>query len=161
MKLKKLSKVLSVILLSSILLTAIPVSAATYKGAPTYEQNHSYYNQTIKVQDITNVYAVAYSHNDNNIWKTSIGVYHYTANIVVSNLSYNKTIVMHYQNADGTWSDSNKATYVKSLGNGKELWTLSGYISGPAQFVFNYKEANAWDNNNNQNYTLNDFNGFY
>ncbi len=161
MKLKKLSKVLSAILLSSTLLTAIPVSAATYKGAPTYEQNNSYYNQTIKVQDITNVFATAYSHNANNVWKTSIGIYHYTANIVVSNLSYNKTIVMHYQTANGTWVDSNKATYVKYLGNGKELWTLSAYISDPAEFVFNYKEANAWDNNNYQNYKLKDFNVFY
>ena len=67
---------------------------------------------------------------------------------------------MHYQTADGTWTDSNKATYVKSLGNGKELWTLSGYLSSPAQFVFNYKEANAWDNNNNQNYRLRDFDAF-
>ena len=49
--------------------------------------------------------------------------------------------------------DSNKATYVKSLGNGKELWTLSGYVDDAAQFVFNYKESNAWDNNNGRNYT--------
>ena len=68
---------------------------------------------------------------------------------------------MHYQTSNGTWRDSDKATYVKSLGNGKELWTLSGYISDPAEFVFNYKEANAWDNNNYQNYKLKDFNVFY
>lgn len=157
MKFKKLSKVLSAVLVSSALLTAVPASAATYQGAPTYEQNNSYYNQTIKVQDIEITGTVAYIHSANNVWNTTYGVHSYTANIVVSNLSYNKTIVMHYQTADGTWRDSNKATYVKSLGNGKELWTLSGYIDGPAQFVFNYKEANAWDNNNGQNYTLGNF----
>ncbi len=157
MKFKKLSKVLSAVLVSSALLTAVPASAATYQGAPTYEQNNSYYNQTIKVQDITVGSATAYIHSANNVWKTTYGVYPYTANIVVSNLSYDKTIVMHYQTSNGTWRDSDKATYVKSLGNGKELWTLSGYIDGPAQFVFNYKEANAWDNNNGQNYTLGNF----
>ena len=52
----------------------------------------------------------------------------------------------------------NSGEDVKSLGNGKELWTLSGYVDGPAQFVFNYKEANAWDNNNGRNYRLVDFN---
>ena len=41
MKLKKLSKVLSAILLSSTLLTAIPVSAATYKGVT---ENAKYQN---------------------------------------------------------------------------------------------------------------------
>lgn len=157
MKFKKLSKVLSAVLVSAALLTAVPASAATYQGAPTYEQNNSYYNQTIKVQDITVGSATAYIHSANNVWNTTFGVYPYTANIVVSNLSYNKTIVMHYQTANGTWTDSNKATYVKSLGNGKELWTVSGYLCGPAQFVFNYKEANAWDNNNGQNYTLSNF----
>ncbi len=64
---------------------------------------------------------------------------------------------MHHQTSDGRWVDSNKATYVKSLGNGKELWTLSGYVDDAAQFVFNYKEANAWDNNNGRNYKLADF----
>ncbi|MEI3337010.1 MAG: hypothetical protein V8R02_06170 [Clostridium sp.] len=160
MKFKKLTKVLSAVLVSAALLTAVPASAATYQGAPTYEQNNSYYNQTIKVQDVTVDFVTAYIHSANNVWNTTYGVCHYTANIIVSNLSYDKTIVMHYQTADGTWTDSNKATYVKSLGNGKELWTLSGYLSSPAQFVFNYKEANAWDNNNNQNYRLRDFDAF-
>ena len=64
---------------------------------------------------------------------------------------------MHRQTSDGNWVDSDKATYVKSLGNGKELWTLNGFIDSPAQFVFNYKEANAWDNNKGANYTLADF----
>lgn len=158
MKLKKLTKVLSALLVSSALFAAVPASAATYHGAPTYAQNQGYYNQTIKVQDITVGGAVAYIHSTSNVYNTTYGVYKCTANIIVSNNSYNKTIVMHHQNSDGSWSDSNKATYVKSLGNGKELWTLTTYIDGPAQFVFNYKESNAWDNNNGNNYRLSDFN---
>lgn len=158
MKFKKLTKVLSAVLVSSALFAAVPASAATYHGAPTYAQNQGYYNQTIKVQDITVNGAVAYIHSPYNAYNTIYGVYRYTANIIVSNNSYHKTIVMHHQNSNGSWSDSNKATYVKSLGNGKELWTLTEYIDGPAQFVFNYKESNAWDNNNGRNYTLADFN---
>ena len=157
MKFKKLSKVLSALLVSSALLTAVPASAATYHGAPTYAQNQGYYNQTIKVQDINVDYVTAYIHCANNAYNTTYAVCKYTANIIVSNNSYNKTIVMHHQTSDGRWVDSNKATYVKSLGNGKELWTLSGYVDDAAQFVFNYKEANAWDNNNRRNYKLADF----
>ena len=160
MKFKKLTKVLSALLVSSALLTAVPASAATFNGAPTYEQNQGYYNQTIEVQDISLSYPVAYSHNAFNVYNTSFTVYKYSANIIVSNKSYNKTIVMHHQNLDGSWSDSDKATYVKSLGNGKELWTLSGYLDDPAEFVFNYKEANAWDNNYGKNYKLVDFGVF-
>lgn len=158
MKFKKLTKVLSALLVSSALFAAVPASAATYHGAPTYAQNQGYYNQTIKVQDITVNGAVAYIHSPYNVYNTTYGVYRYTANIIVSNNSYHKTIVMHHQNSDGSWSDSDKATYVKSLGNGKELWTLTAYVDGPAQFVFNYKESNAWDNNNGNNYRLIDFN---
>ena len=158
MKFKKLSKVLSALLVSSALLTAVPASAATYHGAPTYAQNQGYYNQTIKVQDVNINYVFAYVHSPYNIYNDTYAMYSYTANIIVSNNSYNKTIVMHHQTWDGSWRDSDKATYVKSLGNGKELWTIEGYIDGPAQFVFNYKEANAWDNNNGRNYTLADFN---
>lgn len=158
MKFKKLTKVLSAVLVSSALFAAVPASAATYHGAPTYAQNQGYYNQTIKVQDITVNGAVAYIHSPYNAYNTIYGVYRYTANIIVSNNSYHKTIVMHHQTWDGSWIDSDKATYVKSLGNGKELWTLTEYIDGPAQFVFNYKESNAWDNNNGRNYTLADFN---
>ena len=158
MKFKKLSKVLSALLVSSALLTAVPASAATYHGAPTYAQNQGYYNQTIKVQDVNINYVFAYVHSPYNIYNDTYAMYSYTANIIVSNNSYNKTIVMHHQTYTGEWVDSNKATYVKSLGNGKELWTLNGVIDRPAQFVFNYKEANAWDNNNGRNYTLADFN---
>lgn len=158
MKFKKLTKVLSAVLVSSALFAAVPASAATYHGAPTYAQNQGYYNQTIKVQDVNVDFVTAYVHSGSNVYGTSYGVCKYTANIIVSNNSYNKTIVMHHQTWDGSWRDSNKATYVKSLGNGKELWTLSGYVDGPAQFVFNYKEANAWDNNNGRNYRLVDFN---
>ena len=157
MKFKKLTKVLSALLVSSALLTAVPASAATYHGAPTYAQNQGYYNQTIKVQDVNVDFVTTYVHSGNNVYRTSYGVCKYTANIIVSNNSYHKTIVMHHQTWDGSWIDSDKATYVKSLGNGKELWTLSGYIDSPAQFVFNYKESNAWDNNNGRNYTLADF----
>ena len=157
MKFKKLTKALSALLVSSALFAAVPASAATYHGAPTYAQNQGYYNQTIKVQDINVDYVTAYIHCANNAYNTTYAVCKYTANIIVSNNSYNKTIVMHHQTSDGRWVDSNKATYVKSLGNGKELWTLNGVIDRPAQFVFNYKEANAWDNNNGRNYKLADF----
>lgn len=157
MKFKKLTKVLSALLVSSALFAAVPASTATYHGAPTYAQNQGYYNQTIKVQDINVDYVTAYIHCANNAYNTTYAVCKYTANIIVSNNSYNKTIVMHHQTSDGRWVDSNKATYVKSLGNGKELWTLSGYVDDAAQFVFNYKEANAWDNNNGRNYKLADF----
>ena len=102
MKFKKLTKVLSAVLVSAALLTAVPASAATYQGAPTYEQNNSYYNQTIKVQDVTVDFVTAYIHSANNVWNTTYGVCHYTANIIVSNLSYDKTIVMHYQTSNGT-----------------------------------------------------------
>ena len=121
------------------------------------DENQGYYNQTIKVQDVNVDFVTTYVHSGNNVYRTSYGVCKYTANIIVSNNSYHKTIVMHHQTWDGSWRDSDKATYVKSLGNGKELWTLSGYIDSPAQFVFNYKESNAWDNNNGRNYTLADF----
>ena len=157
MKFKKLTKVLSALLVSSALFAAVPASAATYHGAPTYAQNQGYYNQTIKVQDINVDYVTAYIHCANNAYNTTYAVCKYTANIIVSNNSYHKTIVMHHQTSDGRWVDSNKANYVKSLGNGKELWTLSGYVDDAAQFVFNYKEANAWDNNNGRNYKLADF----
>lgn len=157
MKNKKLVKLLSVGLIAVTMLAPIQASAATFNGAPTYEQNASYYNQTIKVQDITVGSAIAYGHNSNNIWNKSATQYKVTVNLVVSNLTYNKTIVMHNQLCDGTWCDSQKAIYVKSLGNGKELWKIETSVADPAQFVFNYKEVNAWDNNNYQNYTLDDF----
>ena len=163
MRFKKLTKVLSALLVSSALLTAVPASASpyystnTFHQAPTYTQCPAYYNQTIQVQDITINGTCAYIHSNTNVYNDIYAVYSYTANIIVDNKSYNKTIVMHHQTSDGNWIDSDKATYVKSLGNGKERWTLNGFIDSPAQFVFNYKEANAWDNNKGANYTLADF----
>ena len=161
MKKKKLVKLLSAGLIAATMLAPVQASAATYNGAPTYEQNNSYYNQTIQVQDIDVDYVTCYIHSVSNVYGTTYGVCKYTANVIVDNKTYDKTIVMHYQTSDGTWEDSAKGTYVKYLGNGKELWTISGYIDRPAQFVFNYKEVNAWDNNNYNNYTLADFNAFH
>lgn len=157
MKKKKLVKLLSAGLIAATMLAPVQASAATYNGAPTYEQNNSYYNQTIKVQDIEFGRAVVYIHDGNNIFGAPYGVYPYTAHVVVDNRTYDKTIVMHQQTASGTWKDSAKGTYVKSLGNGKELWEIKGWIDGNAQFCFNYKEVNAWDNNNTNNYTPSDF----
>ncbi|MDY4078817.1 MAG: hypothetical protein SOY42_08530 [Clostridium sp.] len=157
MKFKKLTKVLSAVLVSSALFAAVPASAGTFHFAPTYDQCSAYYSKPVQIQDITITGTCAYIHSNSNVYRDTYATYSYTANLIVDNKSYHKTIVMHHQNSDGSWSDSDKATYVKSLGNGKELWTLNGFIDGPAQFVFNYKEANAWDNNQGQNYTLSDF----
>ena len=96
MKFKKLTKVLSAVLVSSALFAAVPASAATYHGAPTYAQNQGYYNQTIKVQDVNVDFVTAYVHSGSNVYGTSYGICKYTANIIVSNNSYNKTITDSY-----------------------------------------------------------------
>ena len=69
MKFKKLTKVLSAVLVSSALFAAVPASAATYHGAPTYAQNQGYYNQTIKVQDVNVDFVTTYVHSGNNVYR--------------------------------------------------------------------------------------------
>ena len=73
MRFKKLTKVLSALLVSSALLTAVPASASpyystnTFHQAPTYTQCPAYYNQTIQVQDITINGTCAYIHSNTNV----------------------------------------------------------------------------------------------
>lgn len=154
MKSKYLIKLMSGLVAATCLVAPIQASAstvATAKAQPTVAAA-TVTDQVVKLDSITFL-PVAYIHDNNNYWHAPYAVDEYTAYVLVENKSYNKTIVMHYIDADGVWKDSEKATYVKTRSDGKEIWVLHGFVGG-AIFAINYKEANAWDNNNGLNYKL-------
>jgi hypothetical protein len=142
MKFNKLSKfIASVMTAVCLLVPTITTTATTSTYAAT-----TVTNQTVKL-DSFNYSAIAYNHNGGPT------VYGYTATILVDNMTYDKTIVLHYQDANSNgWIDSQKASYVSTRSDGKEVWTVSGYFYGSIEFAINYKEVNAWDNNNYMNY---------
>ncbi|MBD7911401.1 MULTISPECIES: hypothetical protein [Clostridium] len=143
-------------LVTTICLSAPICASASTVATPNVEPiaaTDTVTNQIVKFDSI-NLRTVAYIHDGNNYWHSPYAVDEYNAYILVDNKSYDKTIVLHYIDADGVWKDSDKATYVKTRSDGKELWTIHGYFNGKAVFSVNYKEANAWDNNNGVNYTV-------
>ncbi|GKX67018.1 CBM21 domain-containing protein [Inconstantimicrobium mannanitabidum] len=155
MKSKCLIKLMSGLVATTCLLAPIQASAstvATAKAQPTVAAA-TVTDQVVKLDSITSR-SIANIHDDNNYWHAPYAVEEYTAYVLVENKSYDKTIVLHYIDADGVWKDSEKATYVETRSDGKELWVLHGFVGGNAIFAVNYKEANAWDNNNGLNYRL-------
>jgi len=86
------------------------------------------------------------------------------AYVKVKNLGYNKSIkfVGQFRNgyyaSFGSWTETGTASYIRSLDNNWELWKLVS-SQEPSNFVIKY-EVNGntyWDNNNNQDYTLEPF----
>jgi hypothetical protein len=84
---------------------------------------------------------------------------------IVENLSYDKDVVLHYQENDNTWTDLT-LTYRGIANPGKEIWatTISRTLNGPytqgepldLEFVLKM-QANGetyWDNNSSQNYSV-------
>lgn len=149
MKFKNLSKLVAGIMIASSLL--VPVTAQAATAAPTtYTADTAVTNQTVKLDSIS-FYDTAYSHGGAS-WSTVFG---YDAYIIVENKTYSKHIVLHYKDASSTsWQDSNDATYQGTRADGKEIWAIHGYFYDNSEFCVYYKEVNAWDNNNNQNYKI-------
>lgn len=139
----KLFKFIAGILIALCLFIPVNANATTISNSSTSTVT----DQIVKLDSFT-CSAIAYNHNGGP------SVYGYTAKILVTNKTYNKTIVLHYTDAySNGWIDSPKASYESTRSDGKEVWVLSGYFYGNATFAINYKEVNAWDNNNYQNYT--------
>ncbi|GKX64873.1 hypothetical protein [Inconstantimicrobium mannanitabidum] len=157
MKYKCLSKLMAGLVAATCLVAPIQASASTITAPQTQSivASATVTDQTVKLDSVSYV-ATDYIHSDANYWHTTCAVNHYKAYIVVDNKSYDKTIVLHYIDGYGEWKDSNKATYVETRSDGKELWVVDGYFLGNAQFAINYKEANVWDNNNGKDYMLYD-----
>lgn len=156
MKSKCLTALLAGLISISCLVAPIQTSAATItapKTQITASVANTVTNQTVKLDSIT-YQATDYIHSDANYWHTSCAVNHYKAYLLVENKSYDKTIVLHYIDGYGQWKDSDKASYIETRSDGKELWVVEGYFMGNAQISVNYKEANAWDNNNSKDYML-------
>jgi hypothetical protein len=75
--------------------------------------------------------------------------------IKVSNLGYNKNVVIHYtdEGNPGIWKDE-KASYLKTLSDGSEIWIAGLASEGPATYSIKYEVNGAtyWDNNSGNNY---------
>ncbi len=75
--------------------------------------------------------------------------------ICVKNLAYNKNVVVHYLSGS-SWNDVN-ATYLKTNADGSEIWHFYTNFNGlSTKFAIKY-EVNGqtyWDNNNNQDYSV-------
>ncbi|MBU5317560.1 CBM21 domain-containing protein [Clostridium bornimense] len=132
---KKLALLLSVILLSTIFaFTGAPIKAeAATDNVSFYYLDSQYY---YRYGTIKNIY------------------------IKVKNISYEKNVTVHYKNFNSDqWLDQS-AEYVKSLGDGYEIWkaSISNYGTNVESFCIKY-EVNGntyWDNNDGKNYNYTD-----
>lgn len=79
--------------------------------------------------------------------------------VQVQNLGYDKSVSLHYKlSTSDTWEDAN-GSYVATLQDGTEIWEVDlGGFFGEIEYAVKY-EVNGqtyWDNNNQNNYTLED-----
>ncbi len=90
--------------------------------------------------------------------------------IVVKDLAFDKRVVVHLKQPDGTWSDL-AATYVAPAGSGRELWRAEAHYGSVGQrgatrdleFALEYSVLGAtyWDNNGGANYKVAQQSGGY
>jgi hypothetical protein len=133
---------------SEVLLTSIPSSGA--------ESSRALFSSPVElVKAETQIY--------NNYNGRVSGARIFT--ILVNNLAYHKTVAVHQEMADGSWSDI-PASFVRSVENGYEIWQASYSIDSyvnlyGADFVVKYtvNGQTYWDNNLGQDYSF-DYSSF-
>ena len=111
-----------------------------------------WWDQPVEFVSAEDLYTTTYIHTENGG-----GVVHYKVYVEVENSAYNKYIHMWYCDNQKVWQNSPAATYVRNIGNNRELWVIEGYVIGDAQFALHYQTdtgVDAWDNNNGQDYKL-------
>ncbi len=141
---KTIKRAVSTLLIAVAVLTSVfatPIKAQAY-----------WYDKPVQFVSMEDLYTTAYIHTQNGG-----AVVHYKLYVELENSAYNKYLHMWYCDNSGQWKNSPAGTYVRSLGNNRELWLVEGYVVGDAKFAIHYQTdtgVDAWDNNNGQDYKL-------
>lgn len=76
--------------------------------------------------------------------------------IEVENLGFAKQVIVHYTTNGGTTWNTLNASYSKSIGSNREIWSFTTSMQYSLQFAVEYKVngQSYWDNNGGSNYSL-------